>query len=220
MRTLPIGIWTRTEHRMAIRRSAGAGNVARNMSGFTLFEMIIVLFLLGGVLALVVPRIVVGEDLGATGRSFITVLRNLQGMAVTSQKPIKLYLDLDEGSYWVMQIEGKEEKLPLDVTWLTRRSLPESVRFTDVSVGGTKRVSGRMDLLIFPNGRIDPLTIHFKDGNNNILAVAVESVTGAIRTSDERIDPPVNQPIPERIRVLLQPATTGGLTPAALGIKF
>jgi hypothetical protein len=205
---------------MTTDRPAGARHVFLNMSGFTLFEMIIVLFLLGGVLALVVPRIVVGEDLGATGRAFISVLRNLQGIAITGQKPVKLYLDLDEGSYWIMLIEGKEEKLPLDVTWLTRRSLPESIRFTDVSVGTNKRVSGRMDLLIFPNGRIDPLTVHFKDGNNNILAVAVESVTGAIRTSDERMDPPLNQPIPERIRVLLQPATSGGLTPAALGIRF
>lgn len=187
--------------------------------GFTLLEMIMVMFLLGGVLVLVVPRIVVGEDLGSTGRAFISALRNLQGLAVTSQKPVKLYIDLDEGSYWAMVIEGKEEKLPLDASWMTRRSLPESIRFTDVSVGPTKRLSGRIDLSIFPNGRIDPLTVHLRDGSNNVLAVAVESVTGAIRTSDERIEPPRNQPIPERIRVLLQSAGTG-LTPAAVGIKF
>src|SRR5215217_1950220 len=226
MLTSPIGILTGTDRSMGHDHSSergsrrGSSRSSWDSAGFTLFEMIVVLFLLGGMLAIVVPRMVVGEDLGSTGRAFISVLRNLQGMAVASQKPVKLYLDLDEGSYWVMMVEGKEEKLPLDPTWLTRRTLPESIRFTDIAIGANKRVSGRMDLLIFPNGRMDPLTVHFKDDSNNILALAVESVTGAIRTSDERIEPRRNEPVPERIRVLLTATTTGGLTPAALGIRF
>lgn len=195
-----------------VRHEAASG-------GFTLLEMIMVMFLLGGVLVLVIPRIVVGEDLGSTGRAFISALRSLQGMAVTTQRPVKLYIDLDQGTYWVMVMEGKEEKLPPDASWLTRRSLPEAIRFTDISVGPTRRMSGRVDLSIFPNGRIGPLTVHFKDENNNVLGIAVEPLTGAIRTSDERIEPPRNQPIPERIRILLQPTGTG-LTPAAVGIKL
>lgn len=192
--------------------------LAFSSAGFTLFEMIIVMFLLGGVLMLVVPRISVGEDLGSTGRKFIGVLRNLQGMAIVGQKPIKLYVDLDQGRYWVMIVEGKEEKLPLDQSWLTPRTLPEDIRFTDITVGQNKRLSGRIDLSISPNGRIDPLTVHFGDTSNNVLAIAVEPLTGAIRTSDERIEPPRNQPIPERIKTLLQ--TPQGPSPASLGIRF
>jgi hypothetical protein len=190
----------------------------RSIGGFTLFEMIMVMFLLGGVLVLVVPRIAVGEDLGSTGRKFIETIRSLQGMAVRTQKLVKLYVDLDQGTYWAMMVDGKEEKLPFDATWITPRALPEGIRITDISVGQTKRLSGRIDLSFFPNGRIDPLTVHFGDTSNNVLAMAVESLTGAIRTSDERIEPPRNQMIPERIKPLLQ--TPQGPTPASLGIRL
>jgi prepilin-type N-terminal cleavage/methylation domain-containing protein len=161
--------------------------------GFTLLEMIMVMFLLGGVLVLVVPRITVGEDLASTGRKFIGVLRALQGIAA-------------------------EEKVPLDANWILPRSLPDTIKFTDISVGQTKRLSGRIDLSVSANGRIDPLTVHFGDTSNNVLAIAVEPLTGAIRTSDERIEPPRNQPIPERVKALLQ--TPQGPSAASLGIRF
>ena len=34
------------------------------------------------------------------------------------------------------------------------------------------------------------MTMHLVDTRNNILAIAIEPVTGAIRMSDERIEPP------------------------------
>jgi len=91
----------------------------RSSEGFTLIEMLIVLFLLAGVLAIVLPRVVIGEDLSSTGRKFIGTLRTLQGLASTGQKPVKLYLDLDQGTYWARVVDGKEEKLPLDAAWAT-----------------------------------------------------------------------------------------------------
>jgi hypothetical protein len=170
--------------------------------------MLIVLFLLAGVLAIVLPRVVIGEDMSSTGRKFIGMLRTLQGLAATGQKPVKLYLDLDRGTYWAMVVDGKEEKLPLDAAWTTPRSLPEAIRFMEVSVGQDKRTYGRADLSFFPNGRIDPVTVLFSDRNNNILALAVDSFTGAIRTSEERIEPLRNMPIPDRVRTLLRPPGT------------
>jgi prepilin-type N-terminal cleavage/methylation domain-containing protein len=178
--------------------------------GFTLIEMIIVLFLLAAALAIVIPRIVVGADLSAAGRKFIEAIRSLQGLAAAVQKPVRLYLDLDQGTYWAMVLEGKEEKAPLDAAWAAPRTLPASIRFTDIAMGQTKRVSGRIDLSFFPSGRIDPVVVHLADGNNNVLAIAVEPVTGEIRTSDERIEPPRNQTIPDRVKPLLQAATAQG----------
>jgi len=176
--------------------------------GFTLIEMLIVLFLLAGVLAIVLPRVIIDEDLSSTGRKFIGTLRSLQGLASTGQKPVKLYLDLDQGTYWARVVDGKEEKLPLDALWATPRSLPETIRFLEVSVGQEKRTYGRVDLSFFPNGRIDPVTVLFTDRNNNLLVLAVDAFTGAIRTSAERIDPLRNKPIPDRVRVLLRPTGT------------
>jgi prepilin-type N-terminal cleavage/methylation domain-containing protein len=177
-------------------------------AGFTLLEILIVLFLLAGVLVIVLPKVVIGEDLNSTGRKFIGTLRMLQGLAATGQQPVKLYLDIDQGTYWVKVVDGTEEKLPLDAAWATPRSLPETIRFTEISIGQDKRTYGRVDLSFFPNGRIDPVTVLLSDRNNNLLALAVDSFTGAIRTSEERITPPRNRPIPDRVRTLLRATGT------------
>ncbi|HEX5646792.1 MAG TPA: prepilin-type N-terminal cleavage/methylation domain-containing protein [Nitrospira sp.] len=173
-------------------------------AGFTLLEILIVLFLLGTVLALVIPRIVIGEDLSSTGRKFIGTIRSLQGMAAAIQKPVKLYLDIDRGTYWAMVVDGREEKRPLDATWATPLSLPESIRFTEISVGPAKWTYGRAELSFFPNGRINPATVYLADAGNGLLGLAVDPLTGRIRTSDQRFDLTRPRPIPDRVKVLLQ----------------
>ena len=178
-------------------------------SGFTLIEIIIVMFLFVAMLGIVVPRINLDDDLGSTGRKFIAVLRTLQGIAMSTQKPVKLYLDLDQNKYWPMTYEGKEEKPLLDAAWATPRVLPESIRLADAASGPVKRTSGRFDLTLYPNGRIDGVVMHLTDTANNVLGIVVESSTGAIRTTNERIEPQRAAPIPDRVKQLLMPAASG-----------
>ena len=176
--------------------------------------MLIVLFLLSVVVVVVLPRISLEEDLSSTGRKLVGVLRTFQGLATTSQKPVKLYLDLDQGTYWMMSVEGKEERIPLDPAWKLPRSLPESIRFTEVSIGQDKRFTGRVDVSFFANGRIEPVTMYLMDDKKNLLGLAVDSLTGGIRVSDERLDPPLNRFIPDRVKILLKATTqTGAGTP-------
>ena len=179
-------------------------------AGFTMLEMLTVLFLLTVVVVVVLPRISLDEDLSSTGRKLVGVLRTFQGLAATSQQHVKLYFDLDQGTYWMMMVEGKEERLPLDPGWKTPRSLPESVRLTEVSIGQDKHFSGRVDISFFANGRIEPVTMYLMDTKNNLLGLAVDSLTGGIRVSDERLDPPLNRIIPDRVRLLLKPNKEAG----------
>ena len=190
--------------------SCVAPRAGRGFDGFTILEMLIVLFLLTIVVVVVLPRISLDEDLSSTGRKLVGVLRTFQGLAATSQKPVKLYLDLDQGTYWMMLVEGKEERIPLDPAWKTPRSLPESIRFTEVSIGPDKRFAGRVDVSFFANGRIEPVTMYLTDTKNNLLGLAVDSLTGGIRVSDERLDPPLNQIIPDRVKLFLKPTKQAG----------
>ena len=48
--------------------------------------------------------------------------------------------------------------------------------------------------------------MHLVDARNNILAIVIEPVTGAIRMSDERIEPPTQLKILDRVRPLLKTA--------------
>jgi hypothetical protein len=174
--------------------------------------MLFALFLLSGMLAIVIPRISFEEDLRSTGRKFVGLIRTLQGLATTGQKPVKLYLDLDQGLYWIMLVEGKEERLPPDPSWKTPRSLPESIRVTELSIGDKTRFSGRADVVFSPTGRLEPLIMYFMDSKNNLLALAIDPLTGSIRTTDERIIPPQNRLIPDRVKVLLKPTAQIGST--------
>ena len=189
----------------------------RSSSGFTLLEMLIALFLLGGVLAVILPRISFEEDLRSTGRKLVGLLRTFQGQAAIDQTPLRLYLDLDQGLYWMMVVEGKEERLPLDPAWKLPRPLPESIRLTEVSIGQDKGMSGRVGVTFFPNGRIEPVTIYLMDDKSHLLGVAVDSLTGAIRVSDERFDLPLNRLTPDRVKILLKASTQADAGGAARG---
>jgi hypothetical protein len=179
--------------------------------------MLIALFLLGGVLAIMIPRISFEEDLRSTGRKLVGLLRTLQGDAASKQTPFKLYLDLDRGLYWLMLVEGKEERLPLDPAWKTPRSLPESIRLTEVSIGQERHMSGRAGVSFFTNGRIEPVTLYLMDSKNNLLGLAVDSLTGGIRVSDERFDIPRNRFIPDRVKTLLKARPQTGAAGSAGG---
>ena len=202
-------------------RAVGRGTplpASTAVGGFTMLEIVLVLFLLVGMLTLVIPRISLGESLGSIGRKWVGAMKSFQEMAMMTQKTVRLYVDIDRNMYWPMVIDGKEEKIPLDPTWAMPIVLPESVRFTDIQIGTTVKQAGRVDIFFYPNGRIDPAIVHLTDMSNNIVGVFVEPVTAMIRMTDHRIDPPKPIMILERIRPLLQPMTPGirpGFSPAA-----
>jgi prepilin-type N-terminal cleavage/methylation domain-containing protein len=178
----------------------------RAPQGFTILEIIIVLFLLAGLLGIVLPRISLDENLASVGRRMVGTVRSLQSLAMTTQKTVRLYVDIDRGVYWPMILDGNQEKIPIEAAWATPLNLPANIRVSDILVIQGKKELGRVELSFYPTGRIDPATMHFVDARNNILAIAIEPVTGAIRMSDERIEPPRALTIPDRVRPWLKAA--------------
>ena len=183
---------------------AAGGTALRSSSGFTILEIIIVLFLLVGLLGIILPRISLDENLGSVARRMVGTVRSLQSLAMSTQKTVRLYIDIDRGVYWPMILDGNQEKAPTDPAWSTPLNLPAAIRVSDILLSQGKKESGRVDLSFYPTGRIDPMTMHLVDGRNNILALAIEPVTGAIRMSDERIEPLRPLVILERVKPLLK----------------
>jgi len=167
-----------------------------------------VLFLLVGLLGIILPRFSLDDSLGTVGRRLVGTVRSLQSLAMLTQKTVRLYVDIDRGVYWPMILDGNQEKAPTDPTWAMPLKLSETIRILDFLADQGKKESGRVDLFFYPTGRIDPATMHLVDAHNNILAIAIEPVTGAIRMSDERIEPPRPLSIPDRVRPLLKTAET------------
>jgi len=184
-------------------------HAVRSSQGFTILEIIIVLFLLVGLVGIILPRISLEDSLGTVGRRMVGTVRSLQSLAMTTQKTVRLYVDIERGVYWPVVLDGNQEKMLIDPAWATPLKLSETIRFSDILVAQGKKESGRVDLSFYPTGRIDPATMHLVDRSNNILAIAIEPVTGAIRMSDERIEPPRARIIPERVKPLLKPPAQG-----------
>lgn len=204
------GLWTSETLRLSPLPSCLTPHASRTSSGFTILEIIIVLFLLVGLLGIILPRISFEENLSSVGRRMVATVRSLQSMAMATQKTIRLYVDIDRGVYWPVILDGNQEKVPIDPAWATPLNLPASIRISDMLVAQGKKGVGRVDLSFYPTGRIDPVTMHLTDTRNNILAIAIEPVTGAIRMSDERIEPPKALIIPDRVRPWLKPPVVGG----------
>src|SRR3954463_10647473 len=74
----------------------------RASTGFTILEIILVLFLLVGLLGIILPRISLEENLGSVGRQMVGTVRSLQSLAMSTQKTIHLYMDIERGVYWPM----------------------------------------------------------------------------------------------------------------------
>jgi len=74
--------------------------------GFTILEIIIVLFLLVGLLGIILPRFSLDDSLGTVGRRLVGTVRSLQSLAMLTQKTIRLYVDIDRGVYWPMILDG------------------------------------------------------------------------------------------------------------------
>jgi type II secretory pathway pseudopilin PulG len=183
-------------------------HAVRSSRGFTILEIFIVLFLLVGLLGIILPRFSLDDSLGTVGRRLVGTVRSLQSLAMLTQKTVRLYVDIDRGVYWPVILDGNQEKIPTDPTWATPLKLSETIRISDILADQGKKESGLVDLFFYPTGRIDPATIHLMDAKNNILAIAIEPVTGAIRMSDERIEPPRPLIILDRVRPLLKTAET------------
>ena len=198
------GGWTREMRRLSPRALCLTPHALRSSSGFTILEIIIVLFLLVGLLGIILPRISLDENLGSVARRMVGTVRSLQSLAMSTQKTVRLYIDIDRGVYWPMILDGNQEKAPTDPAWATPLTLPVAIRVSDILLSQGKKESGRVDLTFYPTGRIDPMTMHLVDGRNNILALAIEPVTGAIRMSDERIEPLRPLVILERVKPLLK----------------
>ncbi len=192
-----------------------ASRVLQSSAGFTLVEMTLALFLIAVMFALVLPRLGFGESLPAAGRQLIGTIRAVQGLAMSGQRTVRLYLELGKGTYWPMVLDGQEEKPPRDTRFAIPLMLPEDIRFLDVTLPDGKRESGRAEIVFYPSGRIDAAIVHLADRENTLLAIKIDPLTGAIKLADQREDPQRRlQPIAERYRVLLGTTTTATAAPS------
>lgn len=164
----------------------------RDQKGFTLIELVVVIFLVGIFLLVAVPKFkdITEVNIKSASRRLTGTIRYLYSEAVFKKRVYKLAFDIDTNEYWVEVIEGNEFVTSVD-TFLQRKRLPVGVFFKDIktqrSLGKTEKGSGEF-ILFMPTGFVEPAVIHLATEDGQAYTLATKPYTGGTIVFDEYID--------------------------------
>ncbi len=149
-----------------MRRGKASGK-GGGTAGFTLLELTVVLFLLGLLLALVVPSFegpLASARLRAGAAAVRATLMRARTLAATGARERSVTFDLEKGEY---RVAGEEKGSPL----------PEGVRFGPIRVSG-EEASAAATVRFFPDGSGEEADIAIVSSAGGRMHVTVEPLTG------------------------------------------
>ena len=140
----------------------------RRRAGFTLVELMVVLFILSILAALAAPsfsRTIVSARLRASAAEVRATFARARSLAVAGARERSVVFDLEKGEY------GLDNEA-------TRRGFPDPVRLSGVRLAGEgkERVDARVRF--YPDGTADEAEVSVTSGDDGTLRVTVEPLTG------------------------------------------
>lgn len=146
--------------------------VGKNNRGFSLFELVLVLLLLGVSMAIVLPNIERGlqdREVRRSALGLAAAARDLRSRAVTDGVPQRLVLNLPQNSYLIARS--------------TEVRLPPEIRFASVD-GGESAEHDLKSFYFFPNGSILGGEIVVADSAKSIsYLIRLEALTGRVEVA-------------------------------------
>ena len=154
--------------------------------GFTLIELMVVIFILSMAAMLVFPRLpgTDGSDLKSSARSIAATFRYLGDKAIATKTHYRMTLSLPDNSLTVTRISGGEER-STDDTFLNKRTLAGSVTFQDVQIPRLGTMTDEEVLLDFgPGGLEDFIIIHLKSAGGGQMTVTAHPRNGKVQIDE------------------------------------
>jgi type II secretion system protein H len=137
--------------------------------GFTLLELIVVLFIISLVTALILPSFSgFGENkLKSEAREMASILRYMNDSAVSRKETFLMKFDLDEGTVYWKGPDGEKKKKFDDITGVTTQL--------------TGKVSkGEITLFFEPLGVRENLSVYMSKGNKE-MAITLNHLSGKVK---------------------------------------
>ena len=145
--------------------------------GFSLLELILVLFLMGLIVGLALPFVVKTLDrvkLQSEARQIASALQFVRSEAISKKKIFTFNANIDQNKYWLAI--PKEKKI------IQSKNLDESVRIRDYKSVENELTSGNFVINFYPIGNSSAGTIHLKsstdDNEKNVYAIIIDPITG------------------------------------------
>ncbi len=157
--------------------------------GFTLLELMLVVFVLGIAALFVFPRLSSfgSGDLKWTSRHFAGLIQHVAQESSTTKQTYRLYFNLENGAYWVAALQENGEFVETTDPMTARRVLPKEISFDDVVTPQQGKVSeGEAFMQFYPVG-VEKAWIHLKQGDRK-WTLAVNPLTGRVKVFNEYVD--------------------------------
>ncbi len=162
----------------------------RNAKAFTFLELTVVIFLIGLMLALTIPRVRQGflsDELKATARRMIGTISTLRSNAMRDQKGYRLYFDMDSDLVWVeWDTMTPEER---DAVRESASRLPSGISILDVYRRATgKEDVGEASIHFTKQGYVEEAIIHLGSEDGRAYSILVSPFLTKIKTFDRYVE--------------------------------
>ena len=160
------------------------------IKGFTLIELMVILIFIGIVLTFTIPKVqtgIVTDDLKASTRQMIGLIRGLKDEAVREHKVCFLHFDLESDRYWIdSTIMSEEERARAAENAF---SLPGGVHVLDVWFRDKgKQMIGRTAIRFSEKGYIQPSVIHLGSEDDRVFTLELSPFLGKVKIYEEYIE--------------------------------
>jgi len=157
------------------------------VAGFSLVELVAVIFVLILLVAIAYPKIRIGGDLKTVSRQLIGTIQHAYSSAESEKEPYRLHYDLTYGEYWVtVASTAAEGDTSEDVKPDQPRRLPNGIRFAKIETlhFGTV-VDGRAFTHFYPVGRVDPTVIELQNEDHETLSLSINPLTARVTVGSD-----------------------------------
>jgi prepilin-type N-terminal cleavage/methylation domain-containing protein len=158
--------------------------------GFTLIELAVVIALLGLFLGLTIPRFqyyLVADDLKATTRKIVGLVREVRNEAIREQRVYTIHLDIESNRWWTEHtgMEDEEMVLAKEEAFV----LPGAVRILDVWCRGKgKQAHGEVILHFGKKGYVEQTLIHLGADDGREFTLTLSPFLGTVKIYDKYVD--------------------------------
>ena len=165
-----------------------------NRKGFTLLELALVMFLIGLVLSISMPRLgnlLFHTDLKSVARSLKSVVYVMRSKSISTNTYTILHFDLDQNLYWGTAVSKKKQTSDAseETPVVSPVKLPSGIRFMDAgNINSVKKTFGILNSAFNPKGMFEETVLHMSDRDENVMTVIINAFTGSFMIYDEYVD--------------------------------
>lgn len=142
-----------------------------SLTGFTLIEILFVVIILSILIGFSIPQLkntYKNLELNSFAREMQSYMNYLSEQAVVTQEAISLSIDKDNKKYWA--------------TLMDEKNVLKTVTIPD----GIKLEISQKEILFYPDGSIDEVTIKLSNSLNQYVNLTTKGVFGSVKIQTEK----------------------------------